>query len=183
MPARRGRLSSSASHITWLALQGQFLADGSVHVIGKEYDLHAPRFGYFRDTHQLSAPGPITGRLGQGQVMAKNLVYDVKTDDYTCGPVSWQGKAVVDPGNPDKSGPSQVDEDNARPWNFDSPKWRQVHERMAITICNHGNRWPRYRWSASIISTPKFDYDQTSDVITCEGPVKYWVGQEENIHL
>jgi hypothetical protein len=173
-----GKFQYSANHVTWLAAQGQFQAEGNVHVVGKDLDIYAPRFAYFKEIHKLTAPGPIAGSLDHGKIQAQNLTYDVSDDSHTCGPIHWEGQAVIDPAHPDKSGPTQSNDDSARPWDFDTP-----HEdtkkvgKHTITTCIDVKATD----GASIVQTPHLTWDREADVTTCEGPVKYWSAKENLI--
>ena len=162
------------AHARWFDSAQRLEADGGVHVVGKNFDLRAPGFQSDKLTNLVHIGGPATGTLGGGQAKAIEVVYNLANESYETGPIEWKGKLAINTQQPDKSGPpsqgGQADDDSVRDWDIHGKhsfgdkgkKGLQHYVEMRATD------------NDSIVTSPKGTYDRNSDVVDCEGPVKYW---------
>ncbi len=69
-----------------------FEATNGAHVVNRDLDIKSASFRYSDSEGMIKIPGDITGTYLKGNIKAKELAYNVKSDDFTLGPVSWTGK-------------------------------------------------------------------------------------------
>ncbi|MHB8637534.1 MAG: hypothetical protein ACYC96_13780 [Fimbriimonadaceae bacterium] len=174
------RFRYEGAHATWLAGSQRLEADGGVHVIGKNFDLRAPGFQSDNRTNLVHIGGPATGTLDGGQTKVVEVAYNLADDSYSTGPIEWTGKLAINTQQPDKSGPpsqgGQSSDSSVRDWHIVAGK--TIHDKGKNGLVHYVSF--RGTDGVSIVQAPKGTYDRAKDIVTSEGPVKYW-GEKANL--
>lgn len=162
------------AHARYSESADQLEADGGAHVWAKSYDLRAPGFKTDHVAETVTIPGPALGTLGGGKTRVSNIVYHMPDDLYKTGAISWTGQFALNLQQPDKSGPAAQgakDEDNeTRLWDYTADQTeRDAKDKNLIHFVK-----VRGTDKDSIIEAPSGTYERKTNVITCDGPVKFW---------
>lgn len=168
------RFAYSAQQALWFAPQQRLEGSGGIRASGKGFELQARTFHYDAKVGRLTIPGSVSGTLSGGNVVAQDVSYDVNTKEYSTRHIDWIGKFAVDLQNPDQSHPAP-DDVKSRTWHFTGDKTWSTYEGKGKTQVEiqhftngHGTD------GDSIVTAPEVERNTKTDVVTCEGPVKYW---------
>ena len=167
-------------HATWFSNAQRLEADHGVHVVGRDFDLRAPGFQANGTTNLVHIGGPAVGTLDHGKVRVVDVQYNLADESYRTGKMDWDGKLAINYQQPDKSGPpsqgGQADDNAVRDWHIEDGT--TVHDKGRNGLFHYETF--RGTDGVSIVQAPKGTYDRDRDIVTAEGPVKYW-GEKANL--
>ena len=156
----KGKFAFDGPRGTWDAVLRTFRAEGGVHVQNDKMNLKTPGFTYDERTSKLKVPGPIKGRLFDGDVVADSLVYAMDDETYTTGPATWSGTTV---------GPLQeIQGGEPTHWKFKTDGLT-VHKGDIQTLLN-----AEATDGEVIVKADKIEHNVKTDVIVATGHVYYF---------
>lgn len=176
----KGEYRSGKLYFSYKAQQGNVDLDsqtceaiGPVEVKGKQFDLVSRSFSYSMVQKKLSVPGQTEGDLDGGYLKATQVVYSLKSGDMTTGPILWDGNIHLKSGLQGMM--AQVaGNQSSKPhkWAFNAPggmrQFTQGKDEVQVykdCTANDGD---------VIVESPRVTFNKTTDVVVCEGPVKYF---------
>jgi hypothetical protein len=152
----------TAAHATWTQTRRALEGFQDVRVKNARYDLHGNGFLYEPDRRLLTVSGTVTGTYEGAKLVAKGVTYNEATREFKTGPFEIQ---TTDPDDDDKS----------HVWRFSGGTGGSTKGDIQ-TVINL-----RATDGIVVVRAPKAYRNTKTDVLTCEGPVRYWSPKADSI--
>jgi lipopolysaccharide export system protein LptA len=156
--SEKGALQFDAPRAEWIVPSHQLEAPQGAHVKDKNVDLNVPHFAFKSDKGDVRIPGSVSGKLNDGQVNAKDILYNVNSGMITTGPIRWKGKIAL-----------QQDGDDGKPrtWSISGDSYRVKGEVRS---------WVNgIAFDGEIkVTADNVDLNSRTDVIVATGHVHYF---------
>ncbi|MBI1755561.1 MAG: hypothetical protein HYR64_00450 [Fimbriimonas ginsengisoli] len=163
---RYGPFQFETQRASWNAASQQVRGLSAARVFDKNMDLVVPSFAVDQRLGLLSAPGRITGRLYDGQLVAYNLRYTLKDGSYEVGPAEWEGMLAL----------TQDDGKEAK-----RTRWK-IKSDGVVTHKDDLERWPNGEATDGdvLVKAQLIERKVSTDVVTATGKVVYF-SQKTNL--
>ncbi len=160
----KGSFNFAAAHAAWNAATRRIEVDSGGRVFAKDFDLKVSSFFLEGESAILRVPGPITGRLYDGNVRAVNLTYMLANGNYSVGPASWEGMLAM---------PLQDQDPNPK-----RTRWK-IKSDGVVTHVGDIDRWPDGEATDEevLVKADMVERNTKTDVITATGKVRYFSGK------
>ncbi|MBV6457758.1 MAG: hypothetical protein HONBIEJF_00877 [Fimbriimonadaceae bacterium] len=145
-----------ADRAEWFAANNLLVANEGAKIKNKDFDLASGYFSYNQNRRNLSVPGKVTGRLGDGQVEAISFVYQLDKKEYQIGPATWVGQVQT----PAEKGKTK--------WTI---KTQGIAKRIGDT-----ETWGKAEATDGevVVFADRLERNVKTDVITATGNVRYF---------
>jgi hypothetical protein len=150
---------------------GQLVVNTPGHVTAKNLDLVTSSFLFDQQTMNLTMPGGVHGTADGGQIVGTNLVYRGRTGGYSFKG-DWMGVPPKEAGLEvvQAVGPSKADSQSQAPT---KTRWHITGEVDFLNgVANYTDM--RAEDGEILVTAPRGSLDQHTDVLTLDGPVRYY---------
>ena len=165
--SEKGPIRYEAAQAVWNFQSGQVNVTKHVAVRNKDLDLHADGLRFEQLSSLLAISGDISGRLYNGDVVAKALVYNMKTGGIDTGPVEWTGELRLSPQDDKSVTPKK--------WKIKSDGVKSAGSNSDTVIYQN--------CTASdddlIVAAPLVQVNRKTDVLTASGGIHYYSGKAD----
>lgn len=135
--------------------------EAGIRLQNKDFDLFAPRLTVDEHFDNIQAPGPITGKLSGGKLVAANFKYKMGSGEAFTGPFKWQGKL---PGTVQEGAPVAPQK---LPWDIEGSSGRR---KGTISYYEDAKATD----GEQMIRAKHVEYDSKTDVLVASGPAYYY---------
>lgn len=161
-----GEFKYRANHAVYLETGSQMNADGDVHILNKDMDLHSQALSYNGNSGHMTINTHVTGTLKGGKIDADHVDYRLTNGSYRAGPVAFNGPVDLELGLPQESN------DPPKP-----TKWNIQGETM--TYSGRDSQIATYSNAVAsdgeiILIAPNVVHDRKADVLTAKGRIQYF---------
>ncbi len=157
----QGSFKFAADTANWSAATRRVEVTSGAHVFGKDFDLTVSKFYMDGGAATLHVPGPLVGRLYDGNVKAQNLTYKLSTGAYSVGPAEWEGNLAI---------ATQDGDTNPK-----RTKWK-IKTDGIVTHEGDIDKWPDGEATDGevLVKADMVERNSKTDVITATGKVRYF---------
>ncbi len=149
--------------------QGEVVATGLCRLKNADFDLTSRGFEYNEGNQFLSIPSQVTGNLQGGSLTASMVTYSLTSKILKTGPIHWVG---IPQSKAAQVAQETVDSsDKPHRWDITAAQSRGLIKN------NHQVRAfleARATDGRIIVEAPSIEQDVQTDVLTCQGPVRYY---------
>lgn len=157
----QGSFKFAADKADWSSATRKIEVTSGAHVYGKDFDLTVSKFFMDAAVSVLRVPGPLVGRLYDGNVKAQNLTYKLASGAYSVGPAEWEGALALATQDGDKS-----------------PKRSNWKIKTDGIVTHEGDidKWPDGEATDGdvLVKADMVERNSKTDVITATGKVRYF---------
>lgn len=157
-----GKIQFESPNAVWQASIKQLVVAQNSHVWDKNLDLSVGAFTVDKQTSVLNVPGNFSGKFFGGMVVGNNLRYNLKTTNWTMGPIEWNGEL-----------PKEVQETapvgkTRSKWSIKAPGGSSSDGKKTTylnVVATDGE---------IVVKADKAVHDLKADIMTCTGKVSYF---------
>jgi hypothetical protein len=159
--ARGKTFNFTAEEAQYDALLKELRVTSEARVYNEDFDVTSETFKYDQNIEALIVPGLVAGRLGEGQVQAFDLKYDIPKEIFTTGPIKWAGRLASIP----IQEVTQTDPRTA--WQIEGDNYRRTTEKDVYTQ-------GRATDGEILVKGDLIEWERRTDVVTATGKVYYF---------
>lgn len=151
--------------------QGQLVATGNSRIKGTDFNISSPGFDYDEKTQLLSVYQNVTGTLSGGNLTAASLRYSLADRSWSTGAIHWVGIPQGKLAQTTQATADNPDDDQPHRWDITALQSRGLVKdgRQIRTFLQ-----ARATDGRLIVEAPTIEQDVKTDVLTCQGPVRYF---------